>query len=419
MSLIHQSMDILSLINLPTEVLSVVYEYVLLTDLFELEQVQHSEINKFLASTASSNVWKSAVGAMWSPEVALGNFKSWREAAHHVERVAFPILQTKGMKSSLRSLEFYQMIPPMMGRNPWATTFNMDIIKSNLKYRKDIHSRRQVTLFACSSSFAGASPIVNTTASSSSTRTPTPSTPPLLTNVNSDDVSDEISSDDEDEAKNVNIMHVISMFDVIKKAKNPEEALRLLLLEFPFLPIDAGEGADRVIYALARIYIESHPNELLSLRNDKERKGSTHDNAESAIYILLYSIIMLNTDRHHPAIRSKMKLNEFISSTKSTVVREAFSDEVLIDIFNSISQNPLKIVTSLNTQKKLKNLLDEETRKKDFHYLSRLHEQSSCNSPWSSLSKMWSNSFRDNEYRSWVVPAVTTTAICLMISSAC
>ena len=28
---------------------------------------------------------------------------------------------------------------------------------------------------------------------------------------------------------------------------DPEDALRRLLLEFPFLPIDAGEGADRAI----------------------------------------------------------------------------------------------------------------------------------------------------------------------------
>ena len=121
---------------------------------------------------------------------------------------------------------------------------------------------------------------------------------------------------------------------------------------FPFLPIDAGEGADRVIRALARLYLDTHPAELLDLRartatgSSMAAAASTatdaaaavtpataaaaqserHDDAESAVYILIYAVIMLNTDLHHPAIRTKMTAGEFVRSTRSTVLGEAFGE---------------------------------------------------------------------------------------------
>lgn len=53
-------------------------------------------------------------------------------------------------------------------------------------------------------------------------------------------------------------------------ASSPEAALRALLLEFPFLPIDAGDGADRVIGEFSRRYVEDSPHALSRLLPDQD-----------------------------------------------------------------------------------------------------------------------------------------------------
>lgn len=49
----------------------------------------------------------------------------------------------------------------------------------------------------------------------------------------------------------------------------PEAALRALLLRFPFLPIDAGTGADRVISCFARAYAAQNPAAIAALGFDR------------------------------------------------------------------------------------------------------------------------------------------------------
>ncbi len=57
-------------------------------------------------------------------------------------------------------------------------------------------------------------------------------------------------SDDNADGQSANLRRVLRLFSSSSlgaEAVDPEDALRRLLLEFPFLPIDAGEGADRAI----------------------------------------------------------------------------------------------------------------------------------------------------------------------------
>ena len=138
----------------------------------------------------------------------------------------------------------------------------------------------------------------------------------------------------------------------------PLIALRALLLRFPFLPIDAGSGADRVIGCFARSWVTQNAHCLADLgiglgvaeqpqpatattpTSDSEGGDDPdHDEvfvsiddrectpsgtaaaigqsavlseselktARDAVYTLIYSLIMLNTDLHNPAISPKIQ----------------------------------------------------------------------------------------------------------------
>ena len=67
------------------------------------------------------------------------------------------------------------------------------------------------------------------------------------------------------------------------RAPTPEAALRQLLFTFPFLPIDAGSGADRVIGELARQYVLSNPQAVREMRLGESglvESGSSSDEDE-------------------------------------------------------------------------------------------------------------------------------------------
>jgi hypothetical protein len=93
------------------------------------------------------------------------------------------------------------------------------------------------------------------------------------------------------------------------RAPTPEAALRQLLFSFPFLPIDAGSGADRVIGELARQYVLSNPQAvremrlgecgLVELGSSSDEGDDTHAldkyagvdrQARDGVYALLYSV---------------------------------------------------------------------------------------------------------------------------------
>eukprot|EP00930_Biecheleria_cincta_P092008 TRINITY_DN81747_c0_g1_i1.p1 TRINITY_DN81747_c0_g1~~TRINITY_DN81747_c0_g1_i1.p1 ORF type:complete len:402 (-),score=59.25 TRINITY_DN81747_c0_g1_i1:10-1215(-) len=114
------------------------------------------------------------------------------------------------------------------------------------------------------------------------------------------------------------------------------DALRLLLLWFPFLPMDAGAGAEHIVGSFAKVYVEQQPevSEYTSIAE-----------AEHAVFTLLYAIIMLNTDLHHPAVRVKIKADEFVESVKRAQLDPLTGlsqDHHLRDIYLSILQDPLR-----------------------------------------------------------------------------
>jgi len=130
------------------------------------------------------------------------------------------------------------------------------------------------------------------------------------------------------------------------EAPDPETALRQLLVRFPFLPIDAGDGADRVIAAFAERYISLNgrqPSVFVS------PSACTDDEARSSIHVLLYSIIMLNTDLHNPAISPKISEAEYQRSCRCCPELRLVRSEALSQIYAHISAHPLQIAPNIAT----------------------------------------------------------------------
>lgn len=185
----------------------------------------------------------------------------------------------------------------------------------------------------------------------------------------------------------------------------PVLALRKLLMRFPFLPIDAGAGADRVIGWFSREYVLTNPHRLTSLglgvvgsaaavegtaaqggheesisssSSDEEvelqeaaevqeeagslasvaaplaraaRLGLSPESfkaARDAVYTLLYSVIMLNTDLHNPAITPKIQPHEYVASCHRCVPLRHCPRETLLEIYESILHHPFQIAPSVD-----------------------------------------------------------------------
>jgi hypothetical protein len=184
-----------------------------------------------------------------------------------------------------------------------------------------------------------------------------------------------------------------------ESALRVEYAFRRLLLKFPFLPIDAGVGADRVINAFTQVLLKNAP-EAPQQRRRRQRHSSwsetpcecdeakssqqcstttntlddeghdvpgknninfaseeitkqiqtmpclipeiSPDKQRDAVYILVYSLIMLNTDLHNPAIYPKIKAEEFVRSCKQTILRD-IPESMLVQMFHHIRCDPLRI----------------------------------------------------------------------------
>jgi hypothetical protein len=96
----------------------------------------------------------------------------------------------------------------------------------------------------------------------------------------------------------------------------PELALRNLLLKFPFLPIDAGSGADRVIGLFAWNWLRDNPRAHLALGLTDEFEPTQR---RHTVYSLTYATIMLNTDLHNPAVQPKITADEFVTNCRHVV----------------------------------------------------------------------------------------------------
>ena len=122
-------------------------------------------------------------------------------------------------------------------------------------------------------------------------------------------------------------------------APTPVAALRHLLLQFPFLPIDAGGGADRVIGAIARCYTAAFPcvADWLGL------SGGDTKQVTEGVHLLVYAAIMLTTDLHNPAVQPKMTRDEFAASLHRSPALAGLDEDRMAEIYDDIAALPLKI----------------------------------------------------------------------------
>lgn len=114
----------------------------------------------------------------------------------------------------------------------------------------------------------------------------------------------------------------IGLFDF--EDKPIADAMRELLEAFR-LPGEAQQIA-RITETFASIYFASQPAEIKS---------------EDAVYVLAYSVIMLNTDLHNPQIRKRMTIEDYQKNLRGVNNGADFSAEFLQNIYDSIRKREI------------------------------------------------------------------------------
>ncbi|KIJ60626.1 hypothetical protein HYDPIDRAFT_43160 [Hydnomerulius pinastri MD-312] len=114
----------------------------------------------------------------------------------------------------------------------------------------------------------------------------------------------------------------MNLFDF--KDKPMADAMREMLETFR-LPGEA-QQIDRIAETFASVYFASKPAEI------KE---------QDAVYVLAFSIIMLNTDLHNPQIRKRMTIEDYQRNLRGQNGGENFSPEFLQNIYDSIRKREI------------------------------------------------------------------------------
>jgi len=313
-----------------------------------------------------------------------------------LEGECYPLIKSLGVKPALKMLAHKGMLrdsgdtarapdrPTGMSTgmstgdyDGWKSNECLRIVQAVMRCRSDLECRRRVSAFVCSSSFIGdedslasyadvaadaganADADADAGADAGADANPRGWRGAVVASGDEGERGEGSQGNEEDafELAQDNLTAFLSGFD-LRATLDPEQALRKLLLEFPFLPIDAGEGADRVLKTVAVIYLVQHPEQARHLRENLQARGAAaqHRDAESVVYILIYAIIMLNTDLHNPKIKTKMTVREFVRSTTSTVLADVFSTTELHRMYYSIKRAPLRICSPSIDQSKLRHL---------------------------------------------------------------
>ncbi|KAJ3778565.1 hypothetical protein FB446DRAFT_840732 [Lentinula raphanica] len=108
------------------------------------------------------------------------------------------------------------------------------------------------------------------------------------------------------------------------KDKPIAEAMRELLESFR-LPGESQQIA-RITETFASKYFAAEPAEIKS---------------EDAVYVLAYSVIMLNTDLHNPQVRKRMSFEEYQKNLRGVNDGSDFSPEFLQEIYDSIRKREI------------------------------------------------------------------------------
>lgn len=123
--------------------------------------------------------------------------------------------------------------------------------------------------------------------------------------------------------ENIAVMHsFVDMMDF--KTKNFLDALRSFLQHFR-LPGES-QVIDRFMLKFAEKYVNDNPKAFA--------------NADT-VYVLSYSVIMLNTDQHSPQVKKRMVLDDFIKNNRGIDDGKDLDPKILEQIFIDIQNNEI------------------------------------------------------------------------------
>ncbi|EER19709.1 guanyl-nucleotide exchange factor, putative [Perkinsus marinus ATCC 50983] len=136
------------------------------------------------------------------------------------------------------------------------------------------------------------------------------------------------------------------------------EALRLMLATFR-LPGEAQE-IERIVESFSLAYFgaqqraasEEGPDARLVYREcEMDADGNPTDpvimHSSDTVFILSYSLIMLNTDLHNPMVKNKMSLDEFKRNNRGIDAGRDLDSDFLTDIYNSIYDEEIRLFDSV------------------------------------------------------------------------
>jgi len=121
------------------------------------------------------------------------------------------------------------------------------------------------------------------------------------------------------------LKHFVSSFDF--GSMSIDAALRVFLQSFR-LPGEA-QKIDRVMEAFAQALFAANPGPFKSA---------------DAAFVLAFSIIMLNTDRHNAGVVNKMTCDEFIRNNRGINANTDLPSDFLRSIFQSIDSNEIRML---------------------------------------------------------------------------
>ncbi|GAV49487.1 hypothetical protein ZYGR_0P01310 [Zygosaccharomyces rouxii] len=125
----------------------------------------------------------------------------------------------------------------------------------------------------------------------------------------------------------------IDLFDF--KDLRVDEAIRILLTKFR-LPGES-QQIERIIEAFSARYVDSQKYDpsKANNNNDDEDLSTIQPDADS-VFILSYSVIMLNTDLHNPQVKEHMSFDDYCSNLKGCYNQQNFPHWYLDRIYCSI-----------------------------------------------------------------------------------
>jgi len=106
-----------------------------------------------------------------------------------------------------------------------------------------------------------------------------------------------------------------------------DDALRLVLFYFS-LPGES-QQIDRIITIISEEYVNQNPGTLCL----------------DSVYLLAYSLMMLQTDAHNKNVERKMELSAFLNMTKAIKVKNKtpLDQNYLTKLYHSVTANPLSV----------------------------------------------------------------------------